>query len=246
MSDEPIEDYLDALWPALPGEPREARRTLAEVESHLHEAAEAHEATGLDRLTAERRAVADFGTVAAVVPPLVVRDLIRPTVLLAGVGLLAVGASGLLAWLMRLAWGVEFLAGSPGAQPGHDRCAALMAHYPASDCLASLTLNHADEIVSYRLAAGFLGLLLLVALRWLPRGRSLPSGLVDLLGAVAFGVAFVALVVLSYEYTQHFGNQGTGQWASAAVVSLVAAGTFVVRGLQTYRPVENRPVVSRS
>ena len=44
MADDPIEAYLDRLFAALSGTPRQIRRTLAEAELHLYESAEALEA----------------------------------------------------------------------------------------------------------------------------------------------------------------------------------------------------------
>lgn len=64
-TDEPIEQYLDALYVELRTDPRtdprSARRLLDEAADHLHGAAAELEATGMDRLEAEREAVRRFG-----------------------------------------------------------------------------------------------------------------------------------------------------------------------------------------
>lgn len=63
-----IETYLAALDAALRGPHDAKRELLAEARDHLLDAAEAHEARGADRGSAERRAVAEFGSLAQVAP----------------------------------------------------------------------------------------------------------------------------------------------------------------------------------
>ena len=53
LVDDPIEAYLDRLFVALSGSPREIRRTLAEAELHLYESAEELESAGLTREEAQ-------------------------------------------------------------------------------------------------------------------------------------------------------------------------------------------------
>ncbi|QBI19956.1 hypothetical protein ER308_10560 [Egibacter rhizosphaerae] len=63
-----IDAYVEALERALQG-PRRARQDLlTEARDALHDAADAHEAAGCSRATAERRAVEEFGEVAVVAP----------------------------------------------------------------------------------------------------------------------------------------------------------------------------------
>jgi hypothetical protein len=64
----PVDDYLTGLSRALPGPRRRKADLLAEARDHLVDATEAFEADGLDRNTAEREAVADFGALDEVVP----------------------------------------------------------------------------------------------------------------------------------------------------------------------------------
>ena len=63
MSDDPIRDYLAEFAKQLGRvSPGRRRRTLAEVEDHLREAARSLEAGGIEPLAAEREAVAAFGS----------------------------------------------------------------------------------------------------------------------------------------------------------------------------------------
>ncbi len=63
-----VDDYLVGLTKALPGPRRKRADLLAEARDHLIDATEAFEAEGLDRDSAEREAVADFGNLHEVVP----------------------------------------------------------------------------------------------------------------------------------------------------------------------------------
>jgi type IV secretory pathway VirB2 component (pilin) len=64
----PVDDYLAALSKSLAGPRRRKADLLAEARDHLTDASEALEAAGLDRDSAEREAVADFGALDEVVP----------------------------------------------------------------------------------------------------------------------------------------------------------------------------------
>jgi hypothetical protein len=63
-----VDDYLTGLSRALPGPRRRKADLLAEARDHLVDATEAFEADGLDRASAEREAVADFGALDEVAP----------------------------------------------------------------------------------------------------------------------------------------------------------------------------------
>lgn len=63
-----IEAYLASLDAALRGPAGVKRDLLAEARDHLTDAAQAHQARGVDRASAERRAVDEFGTLAEVAP----------------------------------------------------------------------------------------------------------------------------------------------------------------------------------
>lgn len=63
-----VDDYLTSLGRALPGPRRRKADLLAEARDHLIDATDAFEADGLDRASAEREAVADFGDLDEVAP----------------------------------------------------------------------------------------------------------------------------------------------------------------------------------
>jgi hypothetical protein len=63
-----VDDYLTSLSRALPGPRRRKADLLAEARDHLVDATAAFEADGLDRASAEREAVADFGEIDEVAP----------------------------------------------------------------------------------------------------------------------------------------------------------------------------------
>jgi hypothetical protein len=164
-----------------------------------------------------------------------IRALARECVFLFGVGMLAIGASGVLALAMRAAFGDPFVAGDPvGVTYTPSRCADFIEYAPhAADCEAAASAHHAGEVVDLRIAAGLLGAVVL-ATRWLVRrGRVpseppvLPEGFVATIGASLFGAAAVllggeGLGVLVFDGPNH----GPGQWISAGVVSLVVFAAF--------------------
>jgi hypothetical protein len=161
----------------------------------------------------------------------VVVALTRQLMLLAGIGLVAIGASGAVALSMRAVFGDRFVAGDPqGVAYTAERCADYLEYVPgAADCEAAASGHHADEVVIYRIAAGLLGGGVLVGWWWLARRRGrwdeerLPSPQVlPAVGAAMFGAAALALGVrglgvLVFEGSDH----GPGQWISAGAVSLV-------------------------
>ncbi len=132
--DDVVEEYLDRLYAALRTKPREARRVLAEAEDHLREAVAEGLAAGLSERAAQEHAVSSFGSVRAVVrahdarlrrlPTLaVLRDVLMAAWQLGAIGLVAVGASGLIAAAMNALFGRRFVGGSPST-----------IRYSAADC----------------------------------------------------------------------------------------------------------------
>src|SRR5205085_1471638 len=102
-----------------------------------------------------------------------VRELVPSALLLLAVGLLAIGASGLLSMGLRAAWGSEFVAGDPpGVTYTAPRCADYERFHPeAGTCAEAAAAHHADEVETYRVAAGVLGLLVLGGW-WFARRRA--------------------------------------------------------------------------
>jgi hypothetical protein len=97
-----------------------------------------------------------------------------------------------------------------------------------------MAAHHADEVETYRTAAGVLGAAVMAGW-WLVRRRHrarasvawLPDEMVPLVGLLLFGIAALGLGVQAVNaLALDSGNGGAGQWISAAVVSLVVALGF--------------------
>lgn len=165
------------------------------------------------------------------------RAFLQSTVLLVWVGLLSVGASGVAAGAMGYAWGPDFIAGDlPWVTYTPDRCAELQQGSSASvTCREAAAQDHADEVVGYRLAAGVLGLLVLVGwLSWRRREKppenALPPALVSGAATTVFLAAGTALAAVGVDLLVL--GAGPGGYLSAGAVSLAVA-TFFGRRLST-------------
>jgi hypothetical protein len=163
--------------------------------------------------------------------------LVLSLTLVAGTGLVAVGASGILSAAFGGVWGREFVAGDPpDVTYTPARCADLQEyHSEAPDCRAAAAAHHFDEVVEYRLAAGILGLLalgvwVLVRRRFpgLVRPGVLPEGFTATVGASLFGMASILMLGSSLGNLAFGQPGGAGQWLSGGIVSLVAFAAYAV------------------
>lgn len=235
----PIERYLDELAASLRVDPRRARRILAETEDHLREAAQGIAGERAPREQEEQQAVVAFGAPRLVarrfaaeegrlLPPSLLLNLVLALALLAGVGLAAIGASGAVSAGFGAAFGTRFVSGDiAGVTYTPARCKELMEYAPgATDCEAAATLDHFDEVVSYRLAAGVLGLLVLggylAVRRRYPRGsgvRLLPEAFSPIVGSALFGVAAAGLLLQGLGMLAFDGGSGAGAYLSGGIVA---------------------------
>ena len=175
-----------------------------------------------------------------------IRSLALGILFLAWVGFVSIGVSGVVAAGMQAAFGPGFLAGDfPGVTYTPDRCADLKEYAPTSGtCEEAAALHHSDETVTYRLAAGVLGLLLLgvwlvARRRNVGAGDGLPAGMVPAAGSALFGVVGLALLAQGLELLALGPSTGEGADLSAGIVSLVVAALFGVglyRSLAALRP----------
>jgi len=163
------------------------------------------------------------------------RSLVLGVLFLTWVGFVSIGVSGVLAAGMQAAFGAGFLAGDlPGVAYTADRCADLQEYAPSgATCEEAAALHHSDETVTYRLAAGVLGLLLLgmwvvARRRTAARGDGLPSGMVEAAGCAVFGVVGLALLAQGLELLAIGPGAGEGADLSAGIVSLLVAALFGV------------------
>ena len=252
-ADDPIEVYLDELFATMRGSPRTIRRVLREVEDHLRDAAADAQRAGMTDDEAARSAVARFGPARALASTASVDGRIRASAvlrqlavmgcLLAGIGLIAVGASGVVAAGMGRVFGARFVAGDlPGVTYTAARCDDFARLVPeATNCDQAAAIHHYGEVVEYRIAVGVAGLVALLAWRTLRRrwppttsGLALPATLAPALAMALFAMATLVLATQSVDALTVGRNAGAGQWLSAAVVSLigaVASGGSLVRSL---------------
>jgi len=178
--DDPIEEYLDQLLLILPGSARQVRHTLSEVEAHLRDGAAAAEAEGLDEHAAAVRAVQRMGPAAGVLDDRRTRFWLTSTrrrrgvlgVLFVGaVGGLAVGAAGIIAAVVRIVGG-DAAIGIPfpsGAYTQSDFTRWLAAYPSAGDCVAAMTIDHANDFLLSATVVGLGGVVCLLLLRLLRR-----------------------------------------------------------------------------
>ena len=170
------------------------------------------------------------------------RALVVNALFLGAIGLLAIGASGVIAGVERATLGDRFVAGDlPGRTYDAARCRELREYAPPkTSCLDAAAIHHSDEVVLYRVAAGIAGLAALV-LWWAARRRvhvrALPPCLVPALAVTAFGLAAAVTATQAANALVEGGMRaGAGQWLSASAIAAVAAAVFAVallRSLQT-------------
>jgi len=166
-------------------------------------------------------------------PPAQIRQLVDSLLVLAGIGLAGIGASGGLAYGMGAAFGKTFVAGDPtGVTYTAARCRDLFEYAPhARNCEQAAVIHHYGEVVSYRLAAGLLGLIVL-GVCWAFRRRArvgrdlLPDGFAATIGLSLTGVAAVLLLVSGIATVALEHARGAGGTLSGGIVGLALACWF--------------------
>lgn len=165
-----IDRYVAQLADRL-GAGEDTWRLLAETDGHLRDAQAALQAQGVESAEAAEVAVRRFGDQAAVArtrsPRRRVLGLLSGGWLVVALGFIVIGLSGLVSWALEAIWGPAFLAGDAyGVTYTAARCGDFLGFFPqAGSCAAAAAMHHSDEIVSERLAAGVLGIILLAV--WL-------------------------------------------------------------------------------
>jgi hypothetical protein len=251
--DDIVEEYLDELFVALRGQPRQVRRMLAETEEHLRLAIIDDLARGTPAEDATVAAVARFGGAAEVARawnastpaepmPTFLRRLAAQLVPLAGTGLIAIGLSGVIARIMTALWGRTFMfADPPGTTYPAAACRSWLSLHPsAASCTnAYLAEAQADGLLA-RYAAGVLGLVLLGVVVIIRRRRGLPIfGRLTLLSSFTATVVFLGaalgLLGLGVDSIRTSGSHGAGQWLSGAVIALPLAVAYSFTFLRSAR-----------
>jgi hypothetical protein len=248
----PVEDYLDRLLLSLTGSPRYVRRTLAEVDAHLHDAVAAEVAAGRTQAEAELSAVARMGPVHGVsgrgdqfsrpLAALLRRGALAGS-LVGGVALVAYGISAGISWALATVRGDAFVtAPFPAGSYTPADCARWLAGDPAThNCVTAMTRDHLGDIILQGAAAGFLGVLALLAFfvmrrRWQDRGTltALPVGSAEAAGVILALLVAVAGAGTAFDIETVSRGQGAGQPISLAVAAVCAAAFF---GIRLYRSV---------
>ena len=253
-----IEKYLAALRASLWMSPGQAELIVAEAEDHLRETAAAGLAAGMTEREAQEAAISAFGSVRAVVrahestpghlvkgrsPAAVLGDLFLSAWKLGGIGLLAVGASGLLVALMNVTFGRAFTGRAPArVRFGAGDCAHWLAAWPgAGSCAVAHMLEASSDGVILRVAAGVLGAAVIegfaiVRYQQRRRGRGpavLLAGYFPVLAACVFGAA--ALTLGLSQLTGFQVTEGPGAFLSGAVVAAVVAAGYALRARPALR-----------
>ena len=247
---DPVENYLDQLYVGLRGSPRQGRRILAEAEDHLREGVADGVAAGLTEREAQEQAISSFGSVRAVVrahdrrlrqvPSLaVLADLAMSAWRLLSIGLLAVGASGLVAAAMNSVFGAPFVGSASRAALPLAGCRHWLSVWPgAHSCAQAYLRESSADAVSLRIFAGLIGLILLGGY-YLARRRGwsrgvLPDGFAPTVAMSMFGAAGLGLLALSVNRGSVLGlPAGPGFYLSGAVVALAMAAAFAVQVQRT-------------
>ena len=246
---DPVEDYLDRLYARLRQTPREGRRILAEAEDHLREAVARGRAAGLTEQEAQQAAISAFGSVAAVArahdarrwrqpAAAVLGELVMAAWKLASAGLVAIGASGLVAAAMNLALGPAFVGGAPRAAGfAGAACRHFLAVQPAArTCAQAAMLENSSDAVWLRLLAGIAGLFVLAGYLAARRGYLLarrgapgvlPGTFVPTVAITLFGAAAAGLAWLAAGHAVVGVSSGTGFYLSGVIVALAAAAAYV-------------------
>jgi hypothetical protein len=244
-----VEEYLSDLRASLELAPDEAELVVAEAEDHLRETVACGIATGMTEHEAQLAAISAFGSVPAVVrahasrpagfirgrtPAALLGDLILAGWKLTGIGLIAVGISGLVVLVMNFAFGRAFTGQAPaGVSFPKASCAYWMSLWPgAHTCATAHMLEASSDAVVLRVAAGLMGAVLLVLygivrVEQRRRGRGpvvVLAGYFPLLAAGVFSVGSLGLALAGL--TGFTTTQGPGTYLSGAIVAAAAAAWY--------------------
>jgi hypothetical protein len=177
------------------------------------------------------------------------RELALAALRLAGIGLVAIGVSGVLAFGFGLVAGRAFVAGDPpGVTHSAQSCREFLEDAPhARTCAEAAAKHHFTDVIWDRVGAGVLGGVLVaaaIALRNRRRPGSavqLPEALVPTIATVTFSVVGVWLVYRGVDLTLRNADSGGGGYLSAAFVALALGVWFAI---ETIEAVSTEPVAT--
>jgi hypothetical protein len=168
------------------------------------------------------------------------RELALAALRLVGIGLLAIGVSGMLAFGFGLVAGRAFVAGdAPGVTHSAQSCREFHEDAPhARTCAEAAAKHHFADVIWDRVGAGAVGgLLLAVALALGSRRRAgsllrLPETLVPTIATLTFSVVGVWLVDHGLTLTLRNSDTGGGGYLSAGLVAIVLGVWFAIETIQ--------------
>jgi len=252
----PVDEYLRRLRASL--HTRDADRIVAEAEDHLRETVAAGIGTGLTEREAQEAAISAFGSLRAVVrahtrrpgnlmkgrtPAAILGDLFLSAWKLAGIGLTAIGASGVVVAVMNATLGRAFTGQAPpGVTFAKADCSYWMAAWTgAHDCAQAAMLEASSDAVVLRLAAGLAGVAILegyfLVCYFLRRRGVEPgvplAGYFSLLAAGVFGAGALGLALA--QLTGITVKAGPGVYLSGAAVAAVVAVWYGIRARAAVR-----------
>lgn len=235
-----IDAYIEALAGRLAGSTIEVHRKLLEVEDHLRESAAAI-GDSADAASAEREAIARFGTVGSVARGLngrpgpvstwaTVRALAGTAAQLGAALLIVAAAGAAVAAAASAVLTRQAVYGLPSnAVPSAANCAHWLAVQPsATGCREAAAFESASDLTMILGALGVIGLLVLAVVWLLRRVGAIPSHTVSpVLGpAVAtcgFAATGLVLLIFSVTYAVIAQTWGRGLWISEAACMFAAA-----------------------
>jgi hypothetical protein len=239
-----VDGYLRRLRASLRTRTHETERILAEAEDHLAQTVAAGLAAGLSEIEAQEAAISAFGSVNAVVRAhhenrtlaAVAEDLFMSAWQLGGVGLAAIGVSGVVAAIMNATLGRAFVGQAP---PGVRHPAAsckywLSAWQEAHTCAQAAMLEASSDAVVLRVIAGIAGVAVLEGffiVRYIQRRRGhwrppLLRGYFPLVAGGVFAAGAAALTLM--QVTGLGVKQGPGTFVSGIIVAAAAAAGYAV------------------
>lgn len=258
-AEERIESYLDELLLRSRGRPREARRLLSEVDSHLRESIEAGLAVGLDEAQAAEEALRKFGPASVVARGLpsaaayraLLSQMIEAALLVISTLLLAVGVAAIPTAILGLMGNPGLVTGDPSRPVlTHDRCQQLVHMFAGGSCGQALADHHLQEVIRNHLLTGWLGFLVLAGWWILHVHRKtepvlLPAGFTltvcsTLLGVVAAFLLAFGIADITRGIASSGGLIGSGDLvATGATMMTIALLSWLALARQATRPAWN-------
>jgi hypothetical protein len=168
----------------------------------------------------------------------VLGELVLAAWKLGSIALLGVAGSGVVALIMNVLLGRQFVGGNPAiSRPiPAARCHYWMSIWPAAhSCAQAAMLETSSDAVSLRMVALIPGLIALegyvFARRFLRKrgwqGNVLPDGFVPTVAACLFGALTAGLTWSSFRAANYGMNGGPGTYLSGAIVTLAVAVCYV-------------------